>query len=319
MKLEIVVYEHAARLIDRNPWDVSRDLDLLVEAHTEAYRRYAPSVIVPGIDVYNLEAEAYGASVECPNDNDVPSIPHPLLDTCDAVLDLPPMSPSGDGRLQMTLAAATELKRRLPGVPVKVPVSGPFSLLSILIGFENLLCETMTATAGVAAALSHLARGQQAYARAAQSLGLDITIFESAAAPPLLSPDLFHSLVLPPLSRLISEATRSRQRPACIIGGNTLPILSDLLALGSDFIICPAETDQPAFLKAIPDAFKGTVRVNMRPAVFTSGDSEAMHAEADRVAALTRQTACASIGTGILPYEADPADVLNVRDYLADR
>ena len=34
------VYEHAAFLIDRTPWDVSRDADLLFEAHAEAFRRY---------------------------------------------------------------------------------------------------------------------------------------------------------------------------------------------------------------------------------------------------------------------------------------
>ena len=34
----------------------------------------------------------------------------------------------------------------------------------------------------------------------------------------------------------------------CIIGGDTAPIVEDLLTTGTDFLICPAETDREAFL-----------------------------------------------------------------------
>ena len=55
-----VVYEHAARFVGRTPWDVSRDAELMFAGHRNAYLEYRQQVIAVGIDIYNLEAEAYG-------------------------------------------------------------------------------------------------------------------------------------------------------------------------------------------------------------------------------------------------------------------
>ena len=59
-----VIYEHAARFVGRTPGEVSRDSELLFQAHRAAYLEYRQQVIAVGIDIYNLEAEAYGARVE---------------------------------------------------------------------------------------------------------------------------------------------------------------------------------------------------------------------------------------------------------------
>jgi uncharacterized protein (DUF433 family) len=59
-----VIYEHAARFVGRTPWEVSRDADLMFEGHRRAYLEYHHQVIAVGIDIYNLETEAYGAKVE---------------------------------------------------------------------------------------------------------------------------------------------------------------------------------------------------------------------------------------------------------------
>ncbi|MBN2295787.1 MAG: hypothetical protein JXM70_25375, partial [Pirellulales bacterium] len=60
MDISPSVYEHAAQLIGATPWQASRDAELMFCAHAEAYRRYRHTPIMPGIDIYNLEAEAYG-------------------------------------------------------------------------------------------------------------------------------------------------------------------------------------------------------------------------------------------------------------------
>jgi len=62
-----VVYEHAAALIDKSPWEVSRDPELLYRAHREAYLKYRHSPVTPVIDIYNVEAEGWGAEVEKPS------------------------------------------------------------------------------------------------------------------------------------------------------------------------------------------------------------------------------------------------------------
>lgn len=40
MQFSPSVYEHAARVIDRSPWEVSRNADLLAQANIEAFRLY---------------------------------------------------------------------------------------------------------------------------------------------------------------------------------------------------------------------------------------------------------------------------------------
>ncbi|MFQ6043363.1 MAG: hypothetical protein ACE5PV_21125 [Candidatus Poribacteria bacterium] len=37
----------------------------------------------------------------------------------------------------------------------------------------------------------------------------------------------------------------------CIIGGDTEPILDDIFDTGTSYVICPAETDQEAFMAKI--------------------------------------------------------------------
>lgn len=60
------VYEHAAFLLGLSPWEVSRSAELTYRAHAAAYKHYHHAPIVVSIDIYNLEAEAYGAKVAQP-------------------------------------------------------------------------------------------------------------------------------------------------------------------------------------------------------------------------------------------------------------
>jgi len=61
MPFSAAVYENAARFTGRTPWEVSRDPDLLHAGHRAAWLEYGHTPVVVGIDIYNLEAEAYGA------------------------------------------------------------------------------------------------------------------------------------------------------------------------------------------------------------------------------------------------------------------
>ena len=61
MKFIPAVYEHAAKVIGKTPWEVSRNKALIIEAHRAAFAMYSHTPVVVGIDIYNLEPEAYGA------------------------------------------------------------------------------------------------------------------------------------------------------------------------------------------------------------------------------------------------------------------
>ena len=312
------VYEHAARVIDRTPWDVSRDSSLLCEAHAQAYRLYRHRPIVVGIDIYNLEAEAYGAPVERPMGSGIPAISRHICTTASDVAQLEPFDPKRDGRVPMAIEAAKRLASTFPEADVRIPVSGPFSIASNLLGFDSLLCEIALDPNAVAEALDRLVGGQVGFCEEIVSQGLDIAFFESAATPPLLSPQSFRDIELPALKSIIEQAAATVGHPVpCIIGGNTAPILDSMLETGTGYVICPAETDQQLFAKkmeAHPDVM---VRVNMDPRPVASGDLAGVYAEVDRVLGIIGDRDRACLGTGALPFEAEPETVLKIREYVA--
>ena len=314
------VYEHAARVIEASPWDVSRDVRLLAKGHTEAYRLYQHRPVVVGIDIYNLEAEAYGAVVSRASGNGIPAIHQHPLSTAQDLIDLEPFDPKSAGRIPMVIEAARRVAAACPGADVRVPLSGPFSLATNLMGFENILCEIQTAPDLVAEALMSLVTGQVAFCKEIVRHGLGIAFFESAAAPPLLSPANFRDIELPALRAIMEKTSVLVSHPVpCIMGGDTLPILDSLLATGTGYVCCPAETNQRGFMEKMKSHPEVKVRINMDPRPITANDFDAIRKEVDRVIALAGDSSDICIGTGCLPFEADPQMVLKTKDYILSR
>ncbi|MEJ2703050.1 MAG: uroporphyrinogen decarboxylase family protein [Sedimentisphaerales bacterium] len=311
------IYEHAARVINRSPWEVSRDGDLLAKGHIEAFRLYEHCPVVVGIDIYNLEAEAYGAPVDKPTGNGIPAISrHPLRSITD-LLNLEPLDPQRDGRIPMVIEAARRVAKECPQADVRVPLSGPFSLTANLVGFESLLCEIQTDPDLVSRALKHLVAGQVEFCKEVVHRGLDIAFFESAATPPLLAPHQFRDVELGALVKIMEETSVVVGHPVpCIMGGDTLPILDYILDTGTGYVCCPAKTDQPKFMarmRARPDVM---VRINMDPRGITAKNFDDVQKEVDRVLALADNREKVCIGTGCLPFEADPDVVVMTKEYV---
>jgi uroporphyrinogen decarboxylase len=317
MNFTPAIYEYAARLIGVSPWQASRDCELLVQGHATAYRRYHHSPIVVGIDIYNLEAEAYGATIAEPDGNCIPSIATYPCATVAEIVNLVPLDPATAGRVPMVIEAGRKLKALFPEADIKVPVSGPFSLASNLVGFDHLLMDCVMAPGDVAAALDHLVAGQISFANAIHHAGLGITTFESAATPPLISPDMFRDIVLPVLKQFLDAiANVTGKNIPCIIGGDTSPILEYLMETHPSYVICPSETDQAEFMRKMTLWPEVMVRVNMDPGVMTGRDANAIRRQVDCVRALASDRANACLGSGVLPYEAEPEAVEIVQEYL---
>ncbi len=318
MDFSPAIYEHAAFLIGRTPWDVSRDAELLFDAHAEAYRRYRHAPVVVGIDIYNLEAEAYGGVLDRPSGTGIPAIGTPVCRSVDELSGLEPFDPARDGRVPMVVDVARRLACEFPEADVRVPLSGPFSIAANLLGLDDLLCEALVNPRETAAALGHLVGGQVGFCRAIRAAGLDVAFFESAAAPPLLSPDMFRAVELPALQDLLKQTARIVDHPVpCIIGGDTAPILHAILSTGTGYVICPAETDQAAFMRGVWDRTEVRVRVNTSPEIISRGTHAQLREEIDRIARLTagRENVC--VGTGALPYETPPEAVLWAGEYCS--
>jgi len=314
------VYEHAAALIGRTPLQVSRNADLLFRAHAEAFRLYGHTPVIVGIDIYNLEAEAYGADVNTPEGNGIPAICAHVCPETAKIRRLKPLNPKKDGRIPMVIETGKRLASAFPEADVRIPLSGPFSLASNLVGFDRLLCDMLDAPASVKEALLYLARGQIAFCREVIAQGLDIAFFESGATPPLVSPEMFARIELPVLKDIINETSSLAGHPVpCIIGGDTAPILDSILDTGTGYVICPCETDQELFMGKMQAYPEVMVRINTVPSGFASGDLASVYRELDRVLTLAAHRDKACIGTGALPFEADPNIVLKAKAFVRDR
>ena len=318
MEFTPVVYEHAAKFIGRKPWEVSRSADLLVEAHAAAYAAYHHTPVVAGIDVYNIEAEAYGAVVGTPQGNEVPSVMGQLCQHSADICKLQWPDASKDGRFPMVMEAAARLREACPGAEVRIPLSGPFSIACTMVGFQGILTEVLMSPDTIAAALRHLALGQVEACRTFASRGFRVMFFDSAGCPPIITAESFKDLVLPALCEMMDGVRKlMNDAPPLILGGNTACILEDLLSTGTEYVICPAETDREEFMEIMKKHPKVTVRMNTPARLFASDNRKALQAELEHLADLANGQPAAVLGSGVLPYDADPSMVRFAQEFAA--
>jgi uroporphyrinogen-III decarboxylase len=313
------VYEHAARFAGHTPWETSRSSELIFRGHRDAWLEYRHTPIVVGIDIYNLEAEAYGARISVPGGDGIPAVFEPLFPTLEDALDVRPFDPARDGRLAMIIDVGRRLKSELPQADVRIPVAGPFSIAFNLRGITQLCEDVADRPDDVARLLMILAENQTAFTRAILAAGLDVAFFESAAAPPLLSPRQFHNVELPALRRILSLTAAEAGHPVpCIMGGNTYPILDDILSTGTGYVVCNVETKQQAFVDKLCATNPAVnVRINMDPRIVACDDPPTIHAEVDRILSIAAGRPNCLMGTGCLPLETPPSNIRLIRDYLA--
>jgi uroporphyrinogen decarboxylase len=314
-----VIYEHAARFVGRSAWDVSRDAELMFAAHRAAYLEYHQQVIAVAIDIYNLEAEAYGAEVVASTDDAVPGIHKPLLASLQEGIELEPFDPQRDGRIAMMLSVAQRLKGEFPAADVRLPVAGPFSIAFNLRGINDLCLDAALYPEELARMLMRLAENQAVLCRAVAEAGLDVAFFESAAAPPILSPRQFHELEMPALRRVLEIAAEAVGHPVpCIMGGNTYPVLDDILSTGTNYLVCNVETNQAAFVERVSRTHPQVkIRVNLDPGVVACRDPQRIYQGIDRVLEIVGPRTNCVMGTGALPLETPPENIRLIREYLA--
>src|SRR5512147_277464 len=313
------VYEHAARFAGHSPWETSRDPELLFEGHRGAWLAYRHQPVVVGIDIYNLEAEAYGAVVAVPGNDGIPAIHEPYFKTLDDALSIAPFDPQRDGRIPMVLSVARRLKAALPEADVRIPVAGPFSVAFNLLGINQLCQDVALRPDDTALWLMRLAENQAVFCRAVAAAGLDVAFFESAAAPPLLSPKLFREVELPALKRILELAASIVGHPVpCIMGGNTYPILDDILSTGTGFVVTNVETDQKAFVDRLWQTHPHVkVRINMDPRIVACDNAPVIYREIDRILDIAAGRPNCLMGTGCLPLETPPANIRLIKEYVA--
>ena len=317
MELVPVVYEHAAKFLGERPWNVSRSADLLGRSHAAAYRSYGQSPVMVGIDIYNVEPEAYGALVKDAGGNEVPSVEGRLCASAADILQLPAYEIPAAGRIGLVLEAARAIRHECPSADVRIPMSGPFSIAASLVGFQQVLMEMLEDPETVGEALARLARDQVDLCRHYASEGFRVMVVESSASPPLVSPVLFDSVLLPSLMLLVGEGGAATGEPLpLILGGDTVRILPSLLRTGTRYLICPAETAGERFMAIAGEHPDVAVRINLNPVLFSSTNTSELRAALDAAIGLAEGRGNVSIGTGVLPYDALETRVLEAKRYL---
>ncbi len=154
------------------------------------------------------------------------------------------------------------------------------------------------------------------WCRCLRGAGLDVIVFDSVVAPPMLSPAMYHQAILPLHKKIMSLLADLGQtdRPL-IIGGQTTPIVSDLVNSGATMIICDFTENANAFAAALGSDTTIQVRRNVNPQILF-GDDDKLLNSARQLAADLALFSRPIAGTGILSYDSNPLKLQVFHDLL---
>lgn len=310
------VYEHKARLIGRSPSEVGSSLDLLLEALDKELEIYDPDVLTVGVDVYNVEAEAAGCEVRYFGSGpDVPAIVGPILDGPAGLGRLRRPDPGRDGRMPLFLEAATRLARaKARDLFVRGAVTGPFSLACALAGTEAVLVATLEDPAFVRGLLDFAAQVTIDFATAFRARGVEPVLFDSKASPAAASPRVFHEFVMPVYRDRVMPALRRAGAWSLplIIGGDTTPILEDLLLTGAGQLLCDAGADLAMFLRRCR-AEKRALRASVDARLVHTGRPGRIREEARGILLQACGQPGFLFGCGVVAFDCPPENVIALR------
>ena len=312
------IYEHKAALINRSPADVCRNVDLLVESVEAEYNTYKPDVLVVGIDIYNIEAEAIGCEINFDTDNGVPTIKSRVLNESN-LKELRIPDPEKDGRMPLIIEATRRVNEKFgKEVLVCAGVSGPFSLASSLMGDENLLIASIEDPEYVSEVLKFTTSVIKKYTSALLATGADIMVFDSAAAPPLVSPNQYKENIFPNVKDLFSHLASSGSKfLSYIVGGNTIDSIEYFMEAGAKNIICDFNADLAAYIeKAKKHGI--LLRKNFSPSILINGKTEEIKSKAEEILELGKDFNGLIFGTGILPYDIQINKVLQLKEIVSN-
>jgi uroporphyrinogen decarboxylase len=309
------IFEHSASIIKRTPSETAMNKELLEEAQVQSYLLYKHDAITVGIDVYNIEAEALGCKVKFHKDNSVPGIiSHPFSEAYHAGEI---SFSTGKGRIGIILDAAEGVKKRIGKcVSVGVGISGPFSICAELVGFEKLIGDCIEDEESVHLLLEKALSFQKDYCKEIIGRGLGITLFESWAAPPLVSPGIYRRFAMPYEKELITYIKNlGISFVPLIIGGDTSVILDDMLLTCTSLLISDYKADMKYFIEKAREK-NITIRGNIDPKLVEKGPREEILRQLDMMLHKINGYDKFVVGTGVLPYGTPPENVIAMREYI---
>ncbi len=317
------IYEHGAAVLGKSPGEVSRNADLMAQAALASYRRYAHDLVTVGIDIYNIEAEAWGCAVSAGEGTSVPGIiHHPLADQPNLDADrLQAPAPNSGNRLALLTEAVDKVVGEIGGeVWVYGCLSGPFSQAVELRGFDNLIVDMMTTPGEVHRLLEQLAQATLDHARRVSETGAGVYLYESWATLPLITLDIFREYVAPYNKGIVQTVKRDYKTPppSVIMGGN-VTLLGDLFL---DIGVSLVAVDYLADFALLREIFGGTgtiVRGCVDPKMIERGDWDGIRRMTDHLFEKARGMPNFVWGCGCVSYTTPESNVLRFKSLCAER
>jgi uroporphyrinogen decarboxylase len=314
------VYEHKAALIGVRPSEMCRDADLFERAIVREVEVYDPDMLVVGCDVYNVEAEASGCEVLYPDSKGVPAVRTRVIGPGNAVSTLTVPDPGTAGRMPLHLEVGRRIQARFGRERiVRGALTAPFSLAAELAGPEEILVALLDRPDWAADLLRFAVEVCKAYGRAFTAEGLGVILFDSHASPPMTYPEIYRRIILPPTTEVIRYFRSGLGIPLVpyIMGGDTGPLLADIVRTGTNNILCDFTADLGVFVERLKDE-PVLLRANISPALLATQPVDVIRAKAREILAVGRGHPRFLMGTGILPYDLPPEKVLAVRDIISE-
>jgi uroporphyrinogen decarboxylase len=311
------VYEHGARLLDKSPGQVSRDARWMAEAALTAYRTYQHDLVTVGIDIYNIEAEAFGCPISDGAGKSIPGVTeHPLADGTRSPEELSIPEPGPDNRLGLIAEAVERVIGQIGDqVWVYACMGGPFSQAVELRGFENLIADIYENPAAVHSLMDRTAELSVRQACRLSALGAGVNLFESWATLPLIDPSIFQNFVVPYNKRVIDvvRARYSTPPPAVIMGGDTARLIDFFLQAGAGLVAADYMTDFTHMRSRIGD-HPMIIRGCVDPKMIERGEWDKLDTMIDKLAEKAAGMVRFVWGCGCVSYDTPPESVLKFKE-----
>ncbi len=314
------IYEHKAFLIGRTPSETAQSEELMVRGMEKEIEIYSPDLITVGLDVYNVEAEAMGAEVKYFESNDIPGIKGPVIKEKSDLKNLQVPDPETAGRMPLFLSASESLQSKYgKDKIIRGAVSGPFSMASELYSFDMLLMDTIMDPEFVSDLLSFCTDVCFTFSTAYRKRNVDVIVFDSRCAPPLISPDIYDNSVLGYHKKLFACLKDLGQSIfPLIIGGDTTPMAESLFKSGANLILSDFPADFDRFID-LAGKYDTLLRRNIDPGIIQNGPSEKIKEEVETVLSQGSKYDKLVLGTGVTPYDTPVEHVLAVKEAVLEK
>lgn len=319
MHLEAVVHAHAAAFLGRLPWEVAQDEALLADAHATAGRCYRHRMIIAAMDPFAAVLECSGLALQ-PAEGDPCrfEVVAPVHGSIEELKGVPEVLPLSTPLLRASLGAARRLAPAFPN-GIAVPIAGPLTLASGLLGAETIKDVLETNPAALAAALLTLARRLHPLLHAIGATGARVAICELPFHADFIPAAAFCEFVTPALALLAAESREATcAAPALLIEGNTTPIAAALCATGADLVVCPAGADAVTFLEEAKRFPEVTVRLDVATGLWRNGCWPEVCQAVAAARPAARRHPSTILATGPLPYSASSVMVVDACSFAAN-